>query len=195
MMKTIFFVLILLLSGCATQQDEGVPSNSFPRHKLNFLFNEGLVLDYSNLDADDWKIIYQDVKGRYALTEFIFKKESESNWSQKFTVAFYPKLTMPKQTSVENIRDFIQQKTTWNCLKEASMQLLAQSPEEMLFSKQGNHCDAQDNAMHEVTRLVKTDQGVHQLAYLERAVHLDLLRIQQYTEYLKQAKIIKKKSK
>lgn len=194
-MKTIFFVLILLLSGCATQQEEGVPSNSFPRHKLNFLFNEGLVLDYSELDADDWRTVYQEVKGRYALTEFIPKKESESNWTQKFTVAFYPKLTMPKQATLDQVKGFIEQSTPWPCLKEASAQILAQTTEEILLSKQGMQCDVQGNEIYQVIRLVKTEQGVHQLAYLERSIHPDLLRVEQYIQYLTQAQVIQKKAK
>ncbi len=195
MKKIIFFVIVLLLSGCATQQGEGVPSNSFPRHKLNFLFNEGLVLDYSELDADNWRTVYQDVTGRYALTEFIPKKESESNWSQKFVVAFYPKLTMPKQATLDQIKVLIEQSTPWPCLKEASAQMLTQTPEEMLLSQQGKQCDVQGNEIYQVIRLVKTEQGVHQLAYLERSIHPDLLRVEQYIQYLTQAQVIKKKPK
>jgi hypothetical protein len=193
MLRVIFFSAILLLNGCATQHDEGIPSNSFPRHKLNFLFNEGLVLDYSDLDADDWRAISQDVQGRYAITEFVPKKESEANWKQKFIVAFYPKITMPKQDDLEDVKLFIQQSTSWPCLKEATDQIHMQTAEELIISKQASSCDNQGNEMNEVIRLVKTDNGIHQLSYLERDLHLDPSRLEQYIGYIQQAQVIKRK--
>lgn len=196
LMRPIFyFIFIFLLSGCATQYEEGVPSNSFPRHQLNFLFNEGLVLDYSELDADDWRMMNQDVQGRYASTTFIPKEQSDSDWTQKFIVAFYPKITMPKQNTLEKAYALIEQSNAWSCLKDTPPQPLSSAPEEMIVLQQGSHCDAAGNQMYQIIRLVKTEQGVHQLSYLERGLHLDPLQIDKYLGYLKQAQVIKKRER
>jgi hypothetical protein len=171
------FLGLCLLSACLAACTSSGSKNTFPSHKLNFVFNETISLDETELDASQWQQLSSTATGRYALTEMVLQGEDEGNWSQKITISFYPealnelaeKLNIFVSATEQQARQGCKSGSfMWSPLKEDSgAYKTTLIVDEMMFSLETENCEKTDNG-YAMYRFVKTKAGIHQLVYVQK---------------------------
>ncbi len=180
------FIKFSLLTACLTACTSSGPDNTFPSHKLNFVFNETLSLNETELDASQWQQLSSTATGRFAITEMVLNGENAKNWSQKITISFYPEALNELASKLNRFVAATEQQARQECKLGSFMWTqLQKNPnaysqalisEEYMASLETEGCETTDNG-YAIYRFVKTKAGIHQLIYVQKNRWNDLEKI------------------
>ena len=188
-MKKSTLLLGLIVSGCATVEYQGVSSNAFPRHSLNYLFSESFSLDYTVLQASEWKPISQVADGSYVATELIKKSETDENWRQKWTIFYYPKVTVNHVSTLVQSVAYLKERLAKNCREgQIEWAIIEHSDDYYTAQVNNSHCEKMTD-QYALYRLQQTDAGLNVLIYSQKTIP-DLPKIEEIATILKQAKVV-----
>ncbi len=192
--KTVLISVFILtqFSACTflSREAPGPENNHFERYPLNFLFKESFSLDYTSLKSSDWVRTYQSDTGAFAVTEVVPRGTAEYALPlERIMIAYYPVRTVPEAhalgTGVFYVRTHLahacpQGVLSWKIVSNNGLEEFAtgildcpQMPVETLLS-----------------RLVLTQQGLHQLTYVKKGL-MKTKEQEKMLDILKQAKLVK----
>lgn len=158
MRKNYILAIIIVLAGCAGTQYQGVSGNAFPRHELNYLFSESFSLDYTDLKASEWQKLAQVTDGAYAVTEVIPKSETSDHWQKKYTIIYYPNITVKQVSNLSQSVLYLK-----NQLQESHSRIGGQWT--VIENSDDYYIAEANNALY---RLFQTDAGLNVLIYSQQ---------------------------
>lgn len=189
-MKKIALLLVAALAGCATTEEyKGISSNAFPRHSFNYLFNESFALDYTSLKASDWVQGSQLASGAYAVTEIIPKNETMENWQKKFTIGYYPKVTVKKVSTLQKSISYLQDGLNERCKNgHINWKTIENSQDYYIATMNAGGCEKVPD-QDAVYRLLQSGAGLNVLIYSQKS-DLSSDEMNAMIAILKEAKVV-----
>ena len=162
--KFVAVVLVVGLAGCATPL-EGI---------------------YAPIDASGWKVAYaKDVPGKGNIVERIPSGESLNNWSKMVTIQFME----GEQRTPSVFMDGLKGQMTQRCPK-VEWAVVESSNTSILYEWTIKNCPGQQD-QHEVSRLLRGNDGLHRIAYVEKVSQLSKETRERWTANLKSAYLVK----
>jgi hypothetical protein len=115
-------------------------------------------------DSSGWKLgAGSDRKGR-TIAEFVPRNETINNWTRLFTIHFIEGERSPPLEVMRPLQAAMQKRcpgSTWSVLRQDALSVLY----EWRISGCGNNPD-----QHEIARLLKGNDGVHRVAYVQKPI-------------------------
>ena len=109
--------------------------------------------------------------GEY-IYEFVPVGESVKNWSQLFTVTFYPMKNMPDNLLDKLVND-VRLQILADSKNKASWNILSRNEDSITYEWAVTEPYLKLQIQHEIARVVKTSKGIHSLAYVQKVPALD----------------------
>ena len=189
MRKGPILLLLTILTGCSTVEYKGIPENAFPRHHLNYLFSESFSLDYTPLRASEWRQLSQHSQSAYASTEIIPKIDTADNWQKKYTIQYYPQITVRKVAALDKSVSYIRDRLQNDCREgHIDWKMLENSNDYYIARVDNSGCEKISNQFS-VYRLLQTTTGLNVLIYSQKNT-LNDAETEEIIGILKEAKVI-----
>jgi hypothetical protein len=135
-----FLALILVISGCATPLETVVVPT----------------------DPTGWKLGYASDRRGQTIAIYVPREESMDSWTRQFTIQFTDGVRTPPLEWMTNLESLMQKRCPGSYWK-----LIEQDSNSVLYEWKISNCAGHAN-QHEVARLLKGNDGIHRIAYVEK---------------------------
>ena len=141
---------------------------------------------YAPIDATGWKVAYaKDVPGRGNIVERIPSGESLNNWSKMVTIQFME----GDQRTPSVFMDALKGQMIQRCPK-VEWAVVESNNSSILYEWNIKNCSGQQD-QHEVSRLLRGNDGLHRIAYVEKVPQLSKETRERWIANLKSAYLVK----
>src|SRR5882672_10291467 len=164
-MQRYFFVLVMVLSGCATSL-------------------ESAALHLAG-GAGKWKVAGGSERRGQTIAEFVPPGESIDNWSHLLTIQFIEQKGTSPLVVMAQLRDAMQTRcpgSSWHIIQQDSLSVLY----EWSIAGCGGNPD-----QHEIARLLKGNDGIQRLAYAVKSAELVPSEREQWIKAFSDAYVVK----
>ena len=122
---------------------------------------------YVPADSAGWKLGYGSDHSNQTIAEYVPTNESINSWSKLLTIQFLEGVTQSPSVVMENLkarRQALCPGSNWNVISHDNTSVLY---EWKVVGCSGNA------DQHEIARLLKGNEGVHRIAYVEKTSAID----------------------
>ena len=169
-MRSIWQIIILSIIGVTLASCASVP----------------LETAYVPADVTGWDVGYaKDVRGQGNIVEYVKAPETINNWTKLITIQFLEGYKERPRTVMDRLESSMRGRcpdVQWSVINETETTVL--------YEWKIEGCHGQDD-QHEISKLLKGNDGVHRAAYAEKEASIDTVIRQRWVDWLSKAYVEK----